>query len=305
MNLLYPINPLICPICKSALSLIPEAKSYKCTNNHCFDIAKQGYVNLLPVHEKNSKAPGDSKEMVQARRDFLSRGFYKPISDALNSALIKHIESITGSQPLNTSPISILDLGSGEGYYTSQLTSFIQTHFEDKDSHGRSPDTIQVYGLDISKDAVKHASASNKKVVWMVGNNFHIPLANDSLDCLYSIFSPIQTQECARVLKPNGLFFRVLPGVNHLIEMRELIYDEVILNETVDYTQNIEGLEFESVTPIQYQLTLTHEDLLSLVKMTPHYWHTSKSNKMRLDAIETLNITIDMQLYTYSKHHSD
>lgn len=75
---------LTCPICGENLEKESEIKVYKCKNNHSYDIAKQGYVNLLISNMKRSKNPGDSKDMVLARIDFLRRGFYKNISDEIN-----------------------------------------------------------------------------------------------------------------------------------------------------------------------------------------------------------------------------
>ncbi len=58
---------IICPLCQ--LPLIKEQINNKqgrwyCDNNHSFDIAKQGYTNLLPVQNKKSRSPGDDAEMV-------------------------------------------------------------------------------------------------------------------------------------------------------------------------------------------------------------------------------------------------
>ena len=64
---------LVCPVCQNPL--IQNGKNLSCEKNHSFDQAKQGYVNLLPVQFKHSKAPGDNKEMVVARRAFLDKGF--------------------------------------------------------------------------------------------------------------------------------------------------------------------------------------------------------------------------------------
>ena len=75
---------LICPICEKPLHL--QARSLVCPENHSFDIARQGYVNLLPVQRRHSAHPGDTKEQVASRREFLEGGFYAPIADALIAA---------------------------------------------------------------------------------------------------------------------------------------------------------------------------------------------------------------------------
>ena len=73
----------LCPICQQAL--LQKDKQLICEANHNFDVAKEGYVNLLPVQFKKSKAPGDNKEMVIARRNFLEKGYYSPLADKLTS----------------------------------------------------------------------------------------------------------------------------------------------------------------------------------------------------------------------------
>lgn len=51
-----------CPLCHQPLSR--EKNSYICPLRHQFDMAKEGYVNLLPVQHKRSRDPGDSAEMM-------------------------------------------------------------------------------------------------------------------------------------------------------------------------------------------------------------------------------------------------
>ena len=101
-----PAQNLACPI--DGLKLNKEKQCYQCANGHSFDIAKQGYVNLLPVQHKKSKNPGDSKAMVQARTHFLNMGFYKPIADFLSNIIIQKINE--------NSDNCIFDAGCGEGY---------------------------------------------------------------------------------------------------------------------------------------------------------------------------------------------
>ena len=33
---------------------------------HSFDVAREGYVNLLPVQHKNSREPGDAEESLKS-----------------------------------------------------------------------------------------------------------------------------------------------------------------------------------------------------------------------------------------------
>jgi 23S rRNA (guanine745-N1)-methyltransferase len=278
-------NLLVCPVCKDELVLIPLEKSYACINNHNFDLAKQGYVNLLTNNLKKSRAPGDSKEMVQARTKYLSKGYYATLSRKINECAIKQLAI------MNLSFNHILDIGCGEGYYTNELMKATKEQNM----------CAYYFGLDISKEAIKSASVSNRDITWIVANSHHLPLKEDSFDCIVSVFSPVKIEECTRIMRKKGVFIRVLPGVNHLIQIREIIYNKVILNEGIDPVDAYEGLKLRELEKVCFDVCLEKEDLLSLVKMTPHYWKTSKIDKEPLNGIDKLTVTIDMQILVYEK----
>ena len=122
---------LLCPLCGQELEKVE--KSCRCHRGHAFDIARQGYVNLLTVQQKHSLNPGDTREQVLSRRAFLEEGHYRPIIDALIDAARQR--SITGP---------IVDVGCGEGYYSARLAEALGT---------------ELLGLDISKEAVRCAAA--------------------------------------------------------------------------------------------------------------------------------------------------
>ncbi len=274
---------LICPICKERLTKCIEKKVYTCKNNHSYDIAKQGYVNLIISNQKRSKNPGDSKEMVLARVDFLNRGFYEPIYNKINEVIYEYVKNIKER-------INILDVGCGEAYYLSKLKNYMDKRCIDGD----------YYGIDVSKEAVKYAAKLYKDCIFSVGNNYHIPVENNSVDCVLSVFSPIDIDEINRVLKKNGIFVRVLPRINHLIELRKIIYSEVDLNDKVYIAdeKNYEYLREENVT---FNMQLNKEEIQSLLKMTPHYWKSRPENKTKLEEIDYLNITVDMRIGIFKK----
>ena len=279
---------LVCPVCKNSLIIKSKEKIYQCTNNHNFDIAKQGYVNLLINNQKKSKLPGDSKEMVQARANFLSKGYYETLSSKINECVIKQLAA------LNSNVYNILDVGCGNGYYTNKLMT--STQERNISAH--------YFGLDISKEAVKCASASNKLITWMVANSFYLPFKENSFHCILSVFSPVKIAECTRVMKKNGIFIRVLPGINHLIQIRNIIYDTVILNEDKDPVDAYEGLKLIELSTVCFDISIDKEDILSLVQMTPHYWKTSQLDKEPLNDVEMLTVTIDMQILIYEKYEN-
>src|SRR5450631_3289491 len=143
---MFCANLLACPTCNGLLE--QDGNSLKCSNNHSFDISSEGYVNLL-----RKKLPGDAKEMLMARRDFLEQGHYQPLSDLTNDLIHTHM-------PLSSSPHTILDAGCGEGYYIGRLQQYLLAHNYQ----------AQYIGLDISKDAIKMAAKRYKQVCFVVAN---------------------------------------------------------------------------------------------------------------------------------------
>ena len=86
------VSLFCCPLCAAPLER--NQRAYICPNGHCFDVAREGYVHLLPANRKHSKAPGDDKGMVTARNRFLSKDYYAPLRDALCTLALP-----TGSTP--------------------------------------------------------------------------------------------------------------------------------------------------------------------------------------------------------------
>lgn len=275
---------LLCPVCRGKLIKDDSKKIYKCDNNHTYDIAKEGYVNLLISNQKRSKNPGDSKEMVLSRVDFLNRGYYKPISDKIDEIIMEALGKEKNQK------LKVVDLGCGEGYYLTNLKNYMH----------QNNMNVDFYGMDVSKEAVKYASKFDKECVFAVANNFNIPADDKSIECLLSVFSPIDIDECNRVLKDDGIFVRVLPRTDHLIQLRNIIYSEVHLNDKV-YKASEEENEYIKEENVTYDIKLNHEEILSLLKMTPHYWKSTAENKEKLEAYESLVITIDMRIGVFKR----
>lgn len=267
---------LICPICQ--LELLPTASGVACARRHSFDRARQGYLNLLPVQHKASRAPGDNSAMVQARRDFLSAGHYQPIADFL----CDQVAALT--------PNSWLDIGCGEGYYTDQLAQAL----------GQASG----YGLDISKDAVLQACKRNRAINWLVASMARVPLAAQSMDLLVSVFSPLDWQEVQRLLSVHGQLLHLGPAANHLIELRQLIYDEVRpYNDAKHLEQLSAGLSVWQTEYMSVQIRLTNEaDRRNLLAMTPHGQRTGQARyEQVIQQLETVTVAVRLDRI---KHHA-
>ena len=274
----------ICPLCKEAL--LQTEQRWHCSNNHSFDIAKQGYTNLLPVQHKKSKSPGDDADMVAARHTFLSAGHYQPLADHLNAWIIEKIEA------QHNDHINIIDTGCGEGYYTHQLQQALNT----------KAISSEIIGIDISKHAVKAAAKRSKIIQWFVANSKALPVADQSANLILSLFAPTQSEEFYRSLRTQGLVILATTGKKHLIQLRELIYDTV--NDQVFDPNKILQDKFKLIDTTQVEFTLALNDtttIKNLFSMTPHYWRVSPQKKAILDTIEQLSLTADIQLHCFQR----
>ncbi len=245
-----------------------NGKSLVCKNSHSFDIARQGYINLLPVQNKHSLNPGDTKEMLLARRNFLNTGKYMPISqDVINA--IKRFSAVQ-------SPV-LIDIGCGEGYYTSAF------------ERECGADCI---GIDISKDGVKMACSRSKNSVWLVATASQIPIENNSVDIVTAMFSLLLEEEYARILKKGGCIIEVTVGTKHLIELKEIIYDEIF--EQHKHPSKC-GTDFKEVMCKEYsnKILLNNTELKNLLMMTPHFWRIHKERREKLENIPELEVSVN------------
>lgn len=261
---------LICPICRS--SLRREGNSLFCPSRHSFDIARQGYVNLLVVQQKHSLAPGDTREQVLSRRAFLEAGFYESISNALNQA----------AQDYGASG-EILDVGCGEGYYSARLSNALN---------------LSLTGLDISKEAVRCAAAKYKNASWLCATAAHIPVADGSAGILTSLFALTLPEEYHRILKKDGLFLQVLAAEDHLMGLKSIVYDEIIHKEK-DSIPTLPGFTLLESRPIRFTFTVEGEQIRSLFAMTPHLFRIGKAGAERLAQTQSLTDTASCVLNIY------
>ena len=269
---------LRCPVCSADLSR--DEKTYRCENNHSFDIARQGYVNLLLSSHRPSKSPGDSSEMIVDRRAFLDAGFYAPLRDRIAEALM-HLQISSDHTR------SILDLGCGEGYYTAKFAE---------------ADNRQVFGLDIAKPALAIAARRSDNVVWCVGNSRALPFHDQCFDAVLNIFCRPHWREIQRVLRDNGVLIFVGPGQQHLRELREVLYENVSTHddESPD-TAAQNGFAQTHMETLEFPLTLRQPAILQLARMTPHYWRASSERRAQLEQLEELSVRAEFVIRQFSK----
>lgn len=261
---------LICPLCGSPL--VQEDRSCRCENRHSFDIARQGYVNLLSVQHKHSLQPGDTRQQVLARREFLEGGFYAPLVEALIQAAL----SYDAKGPL-------LDVGCGEGYYSTRLADAI---------------ACDLLGLDISKEAVRCAAGKYKNAQWVCATASRLPVSDHSVGLLTSLFALTLPEEFHRVLRHDGLFLQVLAAEDHLLGLKSIIYPE-LKRKSKDSVPQLPGFQLIQSLPVRFSFTVEKEQVQNLLSMTPHAHRITKEGAARLAATTTLTDTASCILNIY------
>jgi len=273
---------LICPVCSSALNKTDNKKSFQCEHNHLFDLSKQGYTNLLLSHLKKSKHPGDTVEMVLARKEFLNRGHYAKISNELNRLAKEYCTNINH--------IHYADLGCGEGYYTERL----------KRSFTNNSNTT--CGIDISTPAIKSACKRDTSIQWLVSSASHIPIASDSQDLASCLFFRFDAHEVARILKTDAILISANTGTEHLIELRRHLYDDVKVDKPELKISNESRLDHLKTVNIKHTISLnSHIEIEQLLTMTPHYWRVTQEKKQALSALDHLEVSLDIQFDIYRR----
>ncbi len=264
----------ICPVCGQPLA--ETGSSLQCGKHHNFDRSKKGAVYLLPPNKKHSGLPGDNPDMVRARRDFLSKGYYAHLKDTLTEAV----------KPFLHKNAVLLDAGCGEGYYTSGI-------------HAAFPQAA-VYGVDISKTAANYAAKADPSGHYAVASVFHLPVADNVCDVVMSIFAPYCGGEFQRVLKSDGMFIMAIPAEKHLWELKTAVYDHPYENAVRDYA--LDGFSFIQKLETSQTIHLDSvADVRALFGMTPYAYRTGAKERERLAALAELSVQTAFEVLVYQK----
>jgi 23S rRNA (guanine745-N1)-methyltransferase len=254
---------LACPVCHEHLTA--TEKSVSCLNGHSFDVAKEGYVNLLSGKALTGMQ-GDSTDMVKARQAFLSSGHYQPLAAKVSQLVAAE------------HPKAIADFGCGEGYYLGQV----------KGHDGLS--SARMYGSDISKSAIVTASRQYLGIQFMVADtNQFIPLRDNSIKVGLCIFAPRNPEEFARVLDSEGCLIVVIPGPNHLGNIRDKFGLIGIEQDKTDkLIQRLPQFRLQSREEVTIDMLLDRPSLANLLEMTPNARHSFFQPAQEAASAETL-----------------
>ena len=289
------MSMLRCPVCGRVLE--EDGRGARCAVGHTFDRAREGYLNLLRSSKAGDRT-GDPKAAARSRRDFLDRGYYRPLRDELvrlvGRLAAEKSDGTTneadveapGDGPTRAArgPLALLDICCGEGYYTSALGAVAG---------------VDAYGFDLSKEMVRLA-AKRGGATCFVANMKAIPVADGSFDVATHLFAPFMEREFARVLKPGGTLFTVIPGERHLLGLKEVVYDTPYLND--ERLPQTSELELVARHKVAADIVLaTPADIEAVFQMTPYYYRTSERDRAKLAGLTELATPIEFVIGEYRK----
>ena len=291
---------IACPVCKRPL--LEDAHGADCAGGHHFNRAREGYLNLLRS-SKAGDATGDPKAAARSRRDFLDRGYYQPLRDKLVELVGERVRTQPAEGRRAGGRVPVLDICCGEGYYTDALARIAGA---------------DVYGFDLAKEMVRLAARRNRSRVqagieapapsctsvavpdfgaaYFVANLKAIPVADGAFSVATHLFAPFNGREFARVLRPGGSLFTVVPGARHLLGLKEVLYDTPYLNdERLPEAQAAEsGLKLVGRAKVTADVVLaTPADIESVFQMTPYYYRTRSEDRARLAGLATLATPVE------------
>ncbi len=262
-----------CPLCRAPLT--HDSTTLVCVEKHRFDIAREGYVNLFPAHHRSSRNPGDEERMVAARRRFLDAGHYAPLRAQFAATL--------AALPRNT-PGAAVDIGCGDGYFTTALTAIGSC----------------VYGIDVSKAAIRAAAKRHPSIAFAVASSKRLPLVDAAFHAATAILAPIDA-DVLRVLANDGVLVRVSPGPDHLRELRALVYTELRPHRRA--ATELAGFDHAGEHLLEFTFDTDAAARADLIAMTPLLHRTREDRRLRALSSEHLTIRAGFWIDVFRKQN--
>lgn len=255
---------LACPVCRGELAT--DGAALGCPNGHRFDIARQGHVNLLG---RAAPRHADTAAMVQARIDFLGRGHYRAIDEAL-------IEAVGLSEP---GPV-VVEAGAGPGLHLAAVVAA---------TGGRGLAT------DISAYACRRAARLPHVGAVVADTWAGLPVRGGVADIVLAVFAPRNPPEFARVLRPGGRLVVVTPAPDHLASLRaDLGLLAVEDDKLTRLDATVGELALVDRVAVRRHLTLAPDAVRDLVLMGPNAFHETGDRAWRAASTE---LAVDVSVY--------
>lgn len=263
--------------------LEPTATGVACPLGHTFDRAREGYLHLLRTGRKAPRRPpGDTDEMLRARRRFLERGHYEPVRDAVVAQVRAAADAAVPG-----GPVDVLDAGCGEGWYIGQVADALPR--------------ARCWGVDVAKTGVRLAARRYPAVGFAVASSHHLPVADGTVGAVLTVFAPRPFAEFARVLVPGGAVVVASPGPDHLAGLTAALYGEARPHEERAHAAGPgEGPAPGPQQRVRYRLELTDAGAVAdLLAMTPYWWRASPEQRRTVTDAGRLATTVDVVVTTH------
>lgn len=267
---------LVCPHCGE--SLARDGGSLHCATEHSFDIARQGYVNLLPGGASASTA--DTSEMVRARSAFLATGAFAPLALGI-------VRAVTASAPPDGG--CVVDVGAGTGHYLAEVLDALPC--------------VTGLALDLSKHAAAHAAHAHPRIGAAVCDTWQtLPVRTGAAIAVLDVFAPRNAPGFRRILAPGGVLVVVTPTERHLEELvgpLRLVTVDPAKEGRLEHA--MEGVfDLENLALVESPIGLSRDDVRNLVAMGPSSRHSDAGTEARLDALpETSQVTLSVNVSVY------
>ncbi len=265
------IEALRCSVCAEPVSL--TGRTLRCERRHSFDLARQGYVNLL--HARIPAGTADTAPMVDARAAFLSSEAYAPLAEAVAE--------------VGSAPGLIIDAGAGPGYYLSRVLD-------------AAPDAVGL-ALDVSAIALRRAARAHPRLgaaVWNLWEPW--PVGDGVASVVLDVFSPRNAAEFHRVLEPGGKLVVASPLPGHLAELGDLVLAlDARKEERLEAA--LGGLfERESGVEVVRTQEFSAAQVRDVVAMGPAGFHLDRDGRReRLEAAAGRDVTLAVSVSTWRK----
>jgi 23S rRNA (guanine745-N1)-methyltransferase len=248
---------LLCTVRNCRQPLERDGQRVVCANNHSFDVARSGYINLL----QPAKNPGDSKDVVAARRRWLQTGFEDFV--------------------LRGAPVSspALDVGCGEGSHLAAM----------------APE--EGHGVDLSVAAIDLAARTYPQYQWTVANaDRFLPYADRSFALVLSITSRLHPQEFRRVIRDDGTLVVAFTAPDDLRELRAILHGEATERDRVPRTIDMFAPHFalQSHERASSRATLTRADIDNVLASS--YRGSRNREREKLEGLDTLDVTLSRDI---------
>jgi 23S rRNA (guanine745-N1)-methyltransferase len=247
------VHLLQCPSCAAALT--EAGGAVRCEAGHSFDVARQGYVNLVPGR-------GDSAEMVEARDGFLAAGHFRRLSEALAEVACAAVPRAAGAEPG-----AIVDLGAGTGCHLAHVLDAL-------------PDRLGI-ALDASSAALRRAARSHERAAAVGADAWKpLPIKDGIAALVLSVFALRNPSELARILAPGGALLAVTPTTRHLYE---LVGPLGLLSVPEDKEDRLDAqlsdrFELAARRTVEHAMFLGRDEATQLVRMGPSAWHIDEQS---------------------------